>query len=336
MKNNFIKLSLGVVLTFAFMSCNNNEELAGVKPQSTQSTSDILIFKSDAEFDSTFQKVNAMSVEARSSWEKSKGFKSFGTTCDQVYGGINPENFKSLQQVKDTVAKLGEYLEIGQTKEGQYFVDPKESGNPMRYLINKDKMYIIKDSVFKKFDEGTVVMSTSAIEELKKVKSIKNLQASKNMIVRRNVANIDTRSSVEFSNEIYSYVNFIQGKRHFMLRVKLNTWQVTSDSKSYRYIQYSYSNYKMTAWVYWDERQQVSSTVSAYGSDAKSLWGQMLDYRGYTYSYGESSSNTIENDAAHPFANNYQSTFGDPYFLSYNIYAKSDRGCFINVTYTRQ
>lgn len=334
MKNKSIKYIVGALaFIFVVTSCSNNEDAIATLQPANQG---ILTFSSEQEFQSTLEKVSSMKPEQRLEWEKSKGFKSFGAICDEIYKGIDPTKFKSLQQVKDTVAKLSAYLEIGQNDEGKSYVDPKESANPMRYLINKDKMYIIKDSVYKQFDNGSVVMNVSKIEELKQLKSIENVQSDKSLNVIRKVVNEVDVSSFERWSEKRKYVNLIQGNQTYALRVRLSTYKSDDGNKSYLYTNCTYNNYKWTLFTFWaDERSQTSLYVEIWTYNDVSMFGQWLDWSRNNYSSGESYTKIMENDAAHPNADNYVGHFGKPYFTHYIVSASNWAGCTISETYNR-
>ena len=103
MKIKLIKALIAILsVSFALTSCSKtSDELASV----ASTKQDILTFKTTEEFNATVQKVNSMKADERVAWEKSQGFKSFGTICDEFYATIEPQNFKTIEQVNDFVAK---------------------------------------------------------------------------------------------------------------------------------------------------------------------------------------------------------------------------------------
>ena len=161
------------MLTFAFMSCSNNEELAGVKPQTTTVATDILTFKTQAEFDSTVQKVNAMSDLERKSWEKSKGFTSFESICDLKYQSVNFDTLDT-EELKSLINTQSKYIKLIEENGSTYCVT-SEFDNNESCLLNADKMYIIGTDVYKTFDKCMISSNVKNIKRMKEIKDPTNL-----------------------------------------------------------------------------------------------------------------------------------------------------------------
>jgi hypothetical protein len=146
MKIKTVKYILSVLLTiFAFTSCDK-EDVTMIQSQ-TGATKDILTFATQEDFDKTLAKVNSMTKEERLAWEKEQGFKSFGTICDEFYETINPESFKSVEEVKAFVAKNSDKIEFYTSSDGETYCVTKDFKNPMRHLINKNHKCIISDNI---------------------------------------------------------------------------------------------------------------------------------------------------------------------------------------------
>jgi hypothetical protein len=101
--------------------------------------------------------------------EESQGFKSFGRTCDELYNNINPEDFKSIEEVKTFVAKNSEYLQLIEDENGELTLETVLFKNPNRYLVGKNKMFKINKSVYRIFDDATVMTKEENIEKLRSI-----------------------------------------------------------------------------------------------------------------------------------------------------------------------
>jgi hypothetical protein len=120
-------------------------------------TKDILTFATQEDFDKTLAKVNAMTKEERLAWEKEQGFKSFGTICDEFYATIQPENFKSLEEVQVFVARNSDKIKLDTDNNGQISCYTQEYDNNKRYLLDKNRMFIVGNKAYKSFENGIEV-----------------------------------------------------------------------------------------------------------------------------------------------------------------------------------
>ncbi|MBN2521589.1 MAG: hypothetical protein JXB17_13840 [Bacteroidales bacterium] len=157
---------LAIVLTFVINSCSKDDTHefndGAVK-------SEILRFESIEEYNNTMNKVLLFNYDQLKAWEKSKGFKSFGRTCDELYSNINPENFKSVEEVKTFVASNNEYLQLIEDVGGELTLETILYKSPNRYFINKDKMFQINETVYKIFDKG---IASTKIDKINKLRTI--------------------------------------------------------------------------------------------------------------------------------------------------------------------
>jgi hypothetical protein len=311
-----------LAITFALTSCSKNEDALATVASNKQ---DILTFKTVDEFNTTVQKVNSMKPEERIAWENSKGFKSFGTICDEVYKGIDPTKFKSLQQVKDTVSKLSAYLEIGQNEEGKYYVDPKSCYYPACKIMNADRMYIIKDSVYKQFDSGCISTEISNIQYLK---SLKDIDFQTKSIINNRLLKVISSNGSEWNKEWWGY-NTVSGQK-YALKVRLST-QFSNryiPSIPLRLVSYNFNNYKWTLWIYWgDYLSNTHTDITGITTD-NTLEGDKNFLFNYDYYAVWDSKTTYDQ-----FPYNYSL---NSYFKSYNVYVENGRVCVVDQEYTLQ
>ena len=88
-----------------------------------------------------------MTKEERLAWEKEQGFKSFGTICDEFYETIDPESFKSSEEVKAFVAKHSDKIEFYTSSDGEIYCVTKDFLNIERFLLNKKQAYKIGQDI---------------------------------------------------------------------------------------------------------------------------------------------------------------------------------------------
>lgn len=176
MKIKLTKALIAIIsVTFALTSCSKtSDELASV----ASTKQDILTFKTVEEFNTTVQKVNAMKPEERSAWEKSKGFKSFGTICDEFYSTINFDNFKNEAEVLEFIKSNNDKIQIIEHSDSSKCFETQEFNNDTRFLMNKDGMYIVGNTVYKKFVEGCIATSISNVETIANAKDFNSLKSN--------------------------------------------------------------------------------------------------------------------------------------------------------------
>lgn len=323
MKIKLTKYVLAVLaITFALTSCSkSSDELASV----ASSKQDILSFKTVDEFNTTVQKVNSMKPEDRIAWENSKGFKSFGTICDEVYNGIDPTKFKSLQEVKDTVNALSDYLEMNQNAEGQYYVDLKECSNNARYLLNKDKMYIIGTTAYKSIGEELISDNVCNIEKLKTMNS-SNL--TDNAAKQRVKASIPAGRFAY--QDLWGASVTVSGQKYVM-RVVLETKPYDSQTRLDRYTFY---NYKWTLWTYWgDYLSHTTSNIITITVSDLSAWQISQGIQAYSFrsTYNQNDEYYVTRTL---YSRTTESAAGlSTYYLYYNIDAGNWQGAKVEVTY---
>lgn len=155
-------------LFFAFScSINENDELVKVKPKEG-----MLSFKNIDEYKATVQKLSSLSVEELITYEKNNGYKSFGKKSERIYKNIDIENISSVDELKAYVEKNKDYLRLSKNEDGEYVYETVLDGNPFRYIINEDRLFIIGNSVYKVFEDGVVSTDIENIDKLQAAKSL--------------------------------------------------------------------------------------------------------------------------------------------------------------------
>ncbi len=310
-------------------SCSKtSDELASV----ASIKQDILTFKTTEEFNTTVQKVNSMKIEERSAWEKSQGFKSFGTICDEFYATIEPQNFKTIEQVNDFVFANSDKIQIYKNAAGDPYCEVQEFDNSARYLMNKDKMYIVGLTVVKQFAEGTVSTDIANIEVLKNSKNYTDLRANLTSVAYK-IGKQKLAASTVFvqSDEVYDENDFQESgwlgkywvKYRLVVRVKAeNTFD---GSWTYNHYVIQVSNYYWGV-VLFGVNPGFSTTYNAtiYTEDNNPL---------HNYSYNRYETNVSMNE--HTPLNQYLAIGGGQinsgvHLLRYIVTGSNIKGCSIN------
>ncbi len=160
MKNNILK-SILILTLISFIGLQSCE-----KAKLNIDENDLLKFENDNEFNNELLKVISMNTSELKGYEESKGYKSFGRTCDEVYADIDFEDFKSHEELVSYINSVSDYLQIVED-EGELYVEPKFDNNIFRYLMNEDKMYAIGNRVYKGIENYTISSDIEHIEILK-------------------------------------------------------------------------------------------------------------------------------------------------------------------------
>ena len=140
---------IAVAFVTFFNSCNKQ---ADIEPQFEK----YLSFASVEEYNTTLSKVLEMSEEERLAWEKQQGFTSFVTVSNGVYETV-AEKGLTLEQLQQEVESLSEYLMLEQEETGDYVLLHALESTPKRFLINKNRMLQIGNTLYKVFEHNAIM-----------------------------------------------------------------------------------------------------------------------------------------------------------------------------------
>ncbi len=158
-----------MLIILAFNSCDKNEIISAYE----NNKQGILTFSTIEEFSAAVQKVNTMNSDERLAWESSKGFKSFGTICEEFYCSINYENFSNFEEIKSFVETNKSYIQLIQDSNGEISCVTREYDRPERYIMNENRMYIVGGRAYKIFPDNKKV--SCDIAHMEKLKAIADL-----------------------------------------------------------------------------------------------------------------------------------------------------------------
>ena len=110
----------------------------------------------------------SMTEQERLAWEQEQGFISFVTTSNEVYERI-AEKELSIEQLKEEMLSLSEYLVLEQEESGNYVLLHALESTPKRFLVNKNRILQIGNTLYKVFEHNVVmadVQHRSTLESL--------------------------------------------------------------------------------------------------------------------------------------------------------------------------
>lgn len=239
------------------------------------------------EVDKTLKKVLSFTIEERIKYEKSKGYRSYGSVCEELYLSINPEDFETVDALKAFVSDHADYLQLIKDENGELNLETRLYQSPHVYLINKDHMYQINDKVFKVFENGNAVTNkeySSMLKEMDEL-TIKNLE--KNEII--DYIPIKEEQSLKSISETCNYRfdgSTVNGNNKLDFKLYLG-WQHDMYGTTNTYVHsdiYVRPKYKVGFIWYWAKR-----TISHYADlDYSCSQNRSLNqvWRRQEYNYG--------------------------------------------------
>ena len=119
-------------------------------------------------------KVIKMTSEEKIDWASKKGFSSFGANAEKFYESIDPEQFKSKEEMINFVNN-SKYLELITDIDGFECVQIKTTKSKYRYFLNDDNVFLVGDKAIKVIDEDIITTHINNLNELKKIKSAEKI-----------------------------------------------------------------------------------------------------------------------------------------------------------------
>lgn len=331
MKIKLTKYILAVLaITFALTSCSKNEDALATIASNKQ---EILSFKNSEEFLATLNKVDSMKSEERTVWEKSKGFKSFGSICDDFYASIDADKFKSKEEALSFISANSQYIQILNHSDSSKCCVTKEFSNPTRYLMNANEMYIIGSTAYKQFDEGCISTDIANISVLKMAKDINSLKSNPAFVVQNTSNKAPIQKSTNYNGVGNSFFDWDNKTTYATFRIEIYldtkdgsiiingiTWTTRNTSCIIK-------NYKQSAGIFWSIQRYTTYNVN--------LWTAELN-NASPVNYPYTRTNQIIDTYSVPWPP-YQRVTGlqllFPYFNSVTYSANNDEGCKVGHTY---
>jgi hypothetical protein len=198
----FMLLFIGCCATSLFYSCSKDEVI-----KSHMLETEMVKFKTLEEYHDALNTVLSMSKNERKTYEKSKGYISFGRKCDEFYDEIDFDKFESLEEIK-AFAASNDLIVLYEDDDGEFILETMLSSNSNRYFINSARLFQIGDYVYKVFEDGTAATHISNIHKLVQIKSYSVCSVPEDVeivISHRNYRNSSSLKSAEGNCGTYQY-----------------------------------------------------------------------------------------------------------------------------------
>jgi hypothetical protein len=291
-------------IIFIFVSCDK-EELSMDTSQTIKET-DILTFATLEDFEKTLEKVNSMTKEERLAWEKENNFSSFGTISEQYYEILKLNDYKTIDQLKNNSDEklINIYKEAG-----DFYIEPSEFSSRYKYVMNKDKMYIISNRVFKIIDSKPY---SANLTEYKMLKSIENVNDYTSVFIFDSNNQKSGLFKVKYLEERDSSIVGSSGGNGYKTKVAIQTENFWASFPTRTQIETEFTiyNYKLGWLGYYIYEMQTEYEINLYASDEVS--GKVCNCFGAASNHNISSYNKSEkNDIADGWSNSYNPVFDD-------------------------
>lgn len=189
MKRTNVKLGLFALLSVMFFtSCTKNTILKNFVSEENPSGKDVpvyssstfrgienqegmLVFQSVDQLFELANKLEEFSDEERLMFEKTHSFESFGTLADKFYCSVNFEAISSIEELEVLKKEHGYWVEVDYDDkiENEPSVFPADLSMIERWIMNKDKMYIVGKDVYKHFNDGMVAVTPNEPSNVKRL-----------------------------------------------------------------------------------------------------------------------------------------------------------------------
>jgi hypothetical protein len=162
MKRKSLIYCVMFLITSMFFACNKDT----VDPKVLDGCTNMLYFDSQEELVTELNEVVKMSLEEKIQWEKSKGFNSTEITAENIYHKIDPEKFKSTDEIKRFVKENEKYLKLVKVENGEFELETCLNENPFKYFANQDGFFQVGESMYKVYSEGTISANSANFMDL--------------------------------------------------------------------------------------------------------------------------------------------------------------------------
>lgn len=168
MKTKYIYHAIWIIILFTITSCQK-EKIDKTTTFKNSNDEKFIKFNSSIDYNATLKKVLSFSDVERKKWEETLGFKSFATICNEFYFSINPEEFSNIESLKNYVNINSEYLQLKQDETGDFTLEASLINDPIRYLLNRDRLFQIGDTVYKVLENSIIHSNIIYINKLKAI-----------------------------------------------------------------------------------------------------------------------------------------------------------------------
>jgi len=165
---------LAAVAAIGMVACNRIGDLVNNTDSSVSQNAPTNIMRFDSyealsrEIDRTLEMMSMSDRLMKAPGQGTNGFVSFGELADMAYENVAQyqDDYQSIEEVRAAVAQHSNYLQLVQDENGEYSVETKLYESPTRYIVNKDRMYQVKDTLVKTLEEYTILTPEQNYTEL--------------------------------------------------------------------------------------------------------------------------------------------------------------------------
>jgi hypothetical protein len=150
--------------SFLFVTCTKEKESQNPL-QIVMSGEGILEFENVEEFIEIMNEVNGLDSADLIDFQADKLYTSFGLICDILVFGLVIDSLTQDSLIAYVEAH-NEYITYEINELGEYIVNPFLFDNGAYYLMNENRMYIIGDTCYKVFAEGTLLADLDNYEDM--------------------------------------------------------------------------------------------------------------------------------------------------------------------------
>lgn len=316
MKTKILIFSLLIVAIFS--SCQKDEILS-----TNNDCEELLFFENIEEYANVSNLVANMTEEELLAWEKEQGITSFGLEADRVYKSCNPENFNSIEEIKEFVSQNNKYLQLIEDKNGELELVTKLDLGVDRYLINEDKLLQIGERVYKLTENYTVSCNQSDVELLKEADDDIDLYRQSDMFnLQLKGDHLKSTSSSCEGTKILEYST--NNKKRLKFKLEVNK-KLNDDVE----LNYYARPQKRTLWVWFRVYAKAGAKVDVTWKyyDAISSSGSSTSYGWVTKEFHDDKKSlryTNEVSGGESYSTSYYGNDPYPRYISYTLWADTD------------
>jgi hypothetical protein len=263
MKTKYLSYVVTILLLFALSACKKDP--SEVSSSNNKTSTNILTFKNMEEYTNALKEVLSFSDKERKDWEQEQGFQSFGVKCDEIYNSINPDNFKTIGEIKTFVSKNSDFLQLVVDTDGEYSVENRIYSNVNRYFSNMDRIFKIGFGIYKVLEDGMVYANEDQIDKLKQINEANYITYLKDPGIH--FSNISQLKSTHNSEDdaydcgVYADSTSYNGKDRTYLKIQIEEFDPAGFSFTHLYCTYLIKPQKKTLGVWFNCTRTISASL---------------------------------------------------------------------------
>lgn len=201
MKRNFVAIAFtALILGLCCMSCEKENN-----PKSCLDQSLIRKFENVDQLVLEMQRINQMDFDDILKYEDNNGYTSYGQLEYLSLEEVTKDTTITLDKLHQLVDERSDFLKIYEEK-GELFLDIKYDDTPFSFIMNKDRMFIVAEQVYKVFENCLIITDMEHYDELhnlneKDIKGIEDGEYDYPYVVIPNF-NFDNNPTASYLKEI--------------------------------------------------------------------------------------------------------------------------------------